>query len=125
MWFWVRIWDKSAASLKMACKQYVGQKSHQYERGEFIMRAPIELTTGADVKRFSDAVQSIECDVRLVGRDENGYAWELSAKSLFSSLIVAAKVQKRAHTAHEVDWNTIWCECEKDIYSVIKDFIKE
>ncbi len=89
------------------------------------MRAPIELTTGAEVRRFSDAVQSIECDVRLVGQDESGHAWELSAKSLFSSLIVAAKVQKRAHTAHEVDWNTIWCECEKDIYSVIKEFIKE
>lgn len=89
------------------------------------MRTPIELTTGTEVKRFSDAVQSVECDVRLIERDENGHAWELSAKSLFSSLIVAAKVQKRAHTAHEVDWNTIWCECEKDIYNVIKDFVKE
>ena len=61
------------------------------------MRAPIELTTGADVKRFSDIVQHVECDVRLVGQDEKGRAWELSAKSLFSSLVVAAKVQKRAH----------------------------
>ena len=89
------------------------------------MRTPIELTTGTDVKRFSDAVQHVECDVRLVGQDEKGHAWELSAKSLFSSLVVAAKVQKRAHTAHEVDWNTIWCECEEDIYNVIKDFAKE
>lgn len=89
------------------------------------MRTPIELSTGEEVKRFSNAVQSVECDVRLVGKDENGHAWELSAKSLFSSLIVAAKVQKRPHTAHEVDWNTIWCECEKDIYGVIKEFVKE
>lgn len=91
----------------------------------FIMRTPIELTTGEEVKRFSDKVQSVECDVRLVGKDENGHKWELSAKSLFSSLVVAAKVQKRAHTAHEVDWNTIWCECDTDIYPLIGEFVKE
>ena len=37
------------------------------------MRTPIELTTGTDVKRFSDAVQHVECDVRLVGQDEKDY----------------------------------------------------
>ena len=50
--------------------------------------------------------------------------WELSAKSLFCSLILEAKVQNREHTAHDVDWNTIWCECDKDIYHLIGDFIK-
>lgn len=89
------------------------------------MRVPIELVTGADVERFTKAVQTVDCDVRLVGKDEHGNDWELSAKSLFCSLILEAQVQQRAHTAHEVDWNTIWCECEKDIYHLIRDFIKE
>ena len=88
------------------------------------MRVPIELTTGSDVKRFTETVQTVDCDVRLVGKDENGNDWELSAKSLFCSLILEAKVQNREHTAHDVDWNTIWCECDKDIYHLISDFIK-
>ena len=56
------------------------------------MRVPIELVTGADVERFTKAVQTVECDVRLVGKDENGNDWELSAKSLFCSLILAALI---------------------------------
>ena len=88
------------------------------------MRVPIELNTGSEVKRFTEAVQTVECDVRLVGKDENGNDWELSAKSLFSSLILEAKVQNRVHTAHDVDWNTIWCGCDKDIYHLIGEFVK-
>ena len=30
----------------------------------------------------------------------------------------------REHTAHEVDWNTIYVECERDIYSLIAKFAK-
>ena len=48
----------------------------------------------------------------------------MSAKSLFCSLILAAKIQHRPHTAHDVDWNTIWCECKEDIYSIIREFVK-
>ena len=33
--------------------------------------------------------------------------------------------QHRTHTAHDVDWNTIWCECKEDIYSLIREFVKE
>lgn len=89
------------------------------------MRVPIELNTGSEVKRFTEAVRSVDCDVRLVGKDENGNDWELSAKSLFCSLILEAKVQNRVHTAHDVDWNTVWCECDEDIYRLIGDFVKE
>lgn len=53
------------------------------------MRVPIELNTGSEVKRFTDAVKTVDCDVRLVGKDENGNDWELSAKSLFCSLILS------------------------------------
>ena len=61
------------------------------------MRVPIELVTGSDVERFTKAVQTVDCDVRLVGKDENGNDWELSAKSLFCSLILAAQAQHREH----------------------------
>lgn len=90
------------------------------------MRVPIELNTVSEVERFTKIAQSVDVDVRVTGKDENGNYWELSAKSLFCSLILSAKVQKqREHTAHEVDWNTIWCECDKDIYHLIRDFVKE
>lgn len=89
------------------------------------MRLPIELNTVSEVERFTKIAQAIDVDVRVTGKDENGNYWELSAKSLFCSLILSAKVQKqREHTAHDVDWNTIWCECEKDIYYQIHDFVK-
>ena len=89
------------------------------------MKLPIELNTVSEVERFTKIAQTIDVDVRVTGKDENGNYWELSAKSLFCSLILSAKVQKqREHTAHEVDWNTIWCECEKDIYYQIRDFVK-
>lgn len=89
------------------------------------MRLPIELTTGSDVEKFTKIAQTVDVDVRVTGKDENGNYWELSAKSLFCSLILSAQVQNREHTAHDVDWNTIWCECEKDIYHLIRDFVKE
>ena len=89
------------------------------------MRVPIELTTGRDVERFSKRVQTVDADVRVRGKDENGDPWEMSAKSLFCSLILAAKIQHRQHTAHDVDWNTIRCECKEDIYSIIREFVKE
>ena len=77
------------------------------------------------VELLSAALQGGHYGQYLTGKDENGNDWELSAKSLFCSLILSAQVQHRAHTAHEVDWNTIWCECEKDIYHLIGDFVKE
>ena len=56
--------------------------------------------------------------------DENGNDWNISAKSLLCSLVMSQKDQRdREHTAHEVDWNTIWCECEQDIYSAISEFV--
>ena len=81
------------------------------------MRTPIELNTIHDVEKFTQLVQTVDVDVRLVGKDENGNDWNLSAKSLLCSLVLSAKLQKdREHTAHDVDWNTVYCECEKDIF---------
>lgn len=89
------------------------------------MRVPIELTTMDSIKHFSNLVKTVDCDVRLTGKDENGCDWNLSAKSLYGSIILTSALQKkRKHTAHEVDWNTIYCECEIDIYELIKDYVK-
>ena len=88
------------------------------------MKAKIELSNITAVKKFTDIVSTVDCDVRLVGKDENGNDWDISSKSLLCSLIMAQREQsEREHTAHEVDWNTIWCVCEKDIYSAISEFV--
>jgi len=88
-------------------------------------RIYIELNTSSDVDEFTTICQGIPEDVIVKGKDEFGSDWSLSAKSLFCSLIMKQKLQKnRPHTAHEVDWNTIYVECEKDIYSLISKFAK-
>lgn len=82
------------------------------------MRQKIELTTIDDVREFTNAVSSIEEDVRLVGFDENGNPWTISGKSILASLIILD--ESRKYSARNVDWNTIYCECERDIYTLIK-----
>lgn len=90
-----------------------------------IYRVYIELNTGNEVDEFTNICKSIPEEVIVKGLDENGCGWSLSAKSLFCSLIMKEKLQKhREHTAHEVDWNTIYVECERDIYSLIAKFAK-
>ena len=84
----------------------------------------IELPTLTDVETFTSIAKSVDCDVRLVGKDENGCDWDISAKSLLCSLIMSQREQEyREHTAHEVDWNTIWCVCEQDIFHKISDYV--
>lgn len=88
------------------------------------MKAKIELSNIDAVKRFTEIASQIDCDVRLVGKDENGNDWDISAKSLLCSLVLTKREQtEREHTAHDVDWNTIWCVCEQDIYSAIQEFV--
>lgn len=88
------------------------------------MRARIELNDINAVKEFTAAVQTVPGEVRLIGKDENGADWNLSAKSLLCSLVVEHKLQEyRKHNAHEVDWNTLWVESDENIYSRIKKFV--
>lgn len=83
----------------------------------------IELNTGSDIEEFTSICSKVEEEVMLRGKDENGCEWYLSAKSLLCSLVLTARMQKhREHTAHDVDWNTIYVECERDIYSLISKF---
>jgi hypothetical protein len=88
-------------------------------------RIYIELTTGSDIREFTEICSKIPEDVIMRGKDENGKEWSLSAKSLLCSIVMNAKLQKhREHTAHEVDWNTVYVECERDIYHLISKFAK-
>lgn len=90
-----------------------------------LYRTYIELNTGKEVEEFVNMCSQIQEDVTLKGKDEYGRDWSLNAKSLFASLVMSAKFQKhREHNAHEVDWNTIYVECERDIYNLISKFAK-
>ncbi len=85
----------------------------------------VELTTAKEVEKFSEIVKTIPEDVRLIGKDENGAEWNMSAKSLYCSLVVSAKFQReREHTAHDVNWDTLWCVCERDVYELIRDYVR-
>jgi len=89
------------------------------------MKHMIELTTLNDILEFTKIVQGVDVDVRLEGKDENGNNWELSAKSMLCVLSLGGHIQRRHGSSQDIDWNTIYCKCEKDIYPLIKKFIKE
>ena len=89
------------------------------------MKCTIELNFAHEVEKFAAIVYQVDDDVWLVGYDENGHSWAMSAKSLLGSLLLSAKAQKKCKcTAHNVDWNTLYCECDKDISWLIRDFAK-
>lgn len=88
-------------------------------------RVYIELNSHNEVEEFVNICSQIPEEVTLRGKDEYGRDWFLNAKSLLCSLIMSVKLQKyREHNAHEVDWNTIYVECERDIYHLISKFAK-
>ena len=89
------------------------------------MRYEVELTTMQDVKEFNEIVAKVEGDVRLSGKDEHGSHWELSAKSILCVLLLGGHIQHRHHAPQDIDWNTIYCESDRDIYPLIKKFVKE
>lgn len=89
------------------------------------MKCEIELTTTQDVMEFNKLVQQVDVDVRLRGRDEHGSPWELSAKSMLCVLLLGGHIQHKFRAAQNIDWNVIHCECSKDIYPLIKKFVKE
>ena len=83
------------------------------------MKYKIELTTLDDVKEFTQLVQTAEGDVRLIGKDEYGSAWELSAKSALCVFLLGGHIQHILRADQNIDWNTIVCESDKDIYPLI------
>lgn len=91
-----------------------------------MLRYYIELNTSSDIVEFIDICSQIPCEVTVSGKDENGSDWSLSTKSFLCVLVMGAHLQnKQKRMAHNADWNTIYVECEEDIYSAISKFIKE
>ena len=88
------------------------------------MKCEIELITSKDVLEFTNIVQKVPCDVRLSGKDENGSHWELSAKSMLCILLLGGHIDRCLHAGQNIDWNAIYCECDQDIYPLIKKFAK-
>ncbi len=89
-------------------------------------RYHIELNTSSDIVEFIDICSKITSEVAVKGKDENGSDWLLSAKSFLCVLVMSAHLQnKQKKMAQNADWNTIYVECEEDIYSLISKFIKE
>lgn len=96
------------------------------ENEKRLHRTYIELNTTGEIEEFVNICSKIPEEVMMRGKDEYGCEWSLNAKSLLCSLIMSARLQKhREHTAHEVDWNTIYVECERDIYHLISKFAKQ
>lgn len=69
------------------------------------MRVKVEITTGKDAREFVDIATQIEEPVFLVGHD-----FRVSAKSLLGAL-------------YTMEWEDVWCECERDIYTKIEKFV--
>ena len=91
---------------------------------DYAHKYKVEFTNIEAVNKFTSIVSNIDGEVRIVAKDENGEDWDISAKSILCSLLVAANLQtERKHTAHEVDWNTTWCCSDEDIYSKISEFV--
>ena len=89
------------------------------------MKYEIELTTMNDVQEFNKIVTQVEGDVRLRGKDEHGANWELSVKSMLCVLLLGGHIQHRHHASQDIDWNAIYCERDRDIYPLIRKFVKE
>ena len=86
----------------------------------------IELNTSKEISEFTDICSKVESEVTVGGKDEHGGDWLLSVKSLLCVLVMnACLLNKQRQMAQKADWNTIYVECEEDIYSLISKFIKE
>lgn len=91
-----------------------------------MVRYNIELNTSSDIVEFIDICSKISSEVIVNGKDENGSDWSLSAKSFLCVLVMSHHLQnKQKKMAQNADWNTIYIECEEDIFSKISKFIKE
>ena len=69
------------------------------------MRVRVELETMNDVTQFVAIATRITEPVYLVGND-----FRVSAKSLLGAL-------------YTMEWDVVWCECERDIYTKIEKFV--
>lgn len=70
-------------------------------------RAKVRLDTKTEVIKFVERVTSVSVPVFLTSG-----ALCVSGKSLLGAI-------------YTLEWDELWCECEEDIYTLIKDFIVE
>ena len=69
------------------------------------MRIKVNLITMSDVVNFVSIATQVQDPVYLVGQ-----GFRVSAKSLLGA-------------AYTLEWDEIWCECAKDIYTKIEKFV--
>ena len=69
------------------------------------MRVKVELETMNDVTQFVAIATKVAEPVYLVGEH-----FRVSAKSLLGAL-------------YTMEWDDVWCECERDIYTKIEKFV--
>ena len=72
------------------------------------MKAKINLDTMSKINAFVSICTGLDCDINLI--DGSGY--RVSAKSLVGALATT-------------DWSQVFVECEKDIYSYIREFVED
>lgn len=73
------------------------------------MRVKLNLVTRKDISEFLEAIHQIDKEVYLVSGNGN---LKVSGHSLLGAL-------------YTLEWNDVYCVCEKDIYSSIKKFVVE
>lgn len=72
------------------------------------MRAKIRLDTMSDIRTFVSSASTADCEVLLT----DGNNLTVSAKSMLGAI-------------YAMEWGDVYCECEKEIYHLIRDFIIE
>lgn len=72
------------------------------------MKVKVRLDTVTDIANFVLVASQVKSDVYLT----NNNGLKVDGKSFLG-------------VAHASEFTELWCECEKDIYSSIKDFITE
>ena len=70
------------------------------------MRAKINIDTLSKINAFVAICSQIDCNINLI--DGKGYC--VSAKSLMGAVAT-------------MDWNEVYAESERDIYSDIREFV--
>lgn len=83
------------------------------------MRQKIELITVKDIEDFASVMKEVKGDVRLEGKDENGSMWSVSGKSRLA-MTALCFARGKSSEFNIVDWNTVECVCDDDIYELIK-----
>ena len=72
------------------------------------MRNKIRLDTLSDVQNFLDKIKDVDKEVYLT---DPVHRFKVNAKSILSIILA------------QTEWNSIWVECEKDIYQLVERWV--